>query len=132
MILIPPVSMSVIFVSRVSPILPDGLKPVPCSVIISPMAAVDGVTCNAKTRLLCVDKNSRPKETASPKTPPNNRLNKTKILIQEKRRVGRRGGFLGGVFRTLIRAGGVEPARDLETTGTAGGVTGTGVTRGVL
>src|SRR6266496_3521567 len=118
MIFMPPVSMSVIFVSRVSP--------------IPPMAEFDGVTFNAKTRLVCVVRSPRPRVTARPKTPPNNRLNKTKILIQEIRRLGRRGGFLGGVLRTLIRAGGVEPARDLYTTGTAGGVTGIGATRGVL
>src|SRR6266699_1991709 len=134
MIFMPPVSMSGLFESRVRPTLPFGLNAVPCSVIIPSMAEFDGVTFNPKTRLVCVVcvRNPRPKKTARPKTLPNNRLNKTKILTQEKKRVGRRGGFLGGVLRTLMRAGGVEPARDLYTTGTAGGVSRTGVTRGVL
>src|SRR6266487_3504539 len=134
MILKPPVSISVIFVSRVSPILPSGLKPVPCSVINPPTTELNGVTFNAKTGLVCVVcvRSLRPKKTARPKTLPNNRLNKTKILTQEKKRIGRRGGFLGGVLRTLMRAGGVELARDLYTTGIAGGVSRTGVTRGVL
>ena len=74
----------------------------------------------------------RPMETASPKTPPNNRPINTTILTQENNRVGMRGGFFGGVFRMLIKAGGVEPAGALEAAGVAGGFTGTGGMRGVL